>query len=157
MKPEYDYFYNFPPGPLRVRGRCRVRVYARKNNAYTIVLTELNSNVGESITEACASIATDLTALRGLNPKKTRWIHHDPPHDGEAHVIDELRFTWDNSHHASDPQWQPLDDMQVEALTGDTLEMLNRRLGDQESRMEKVVEDEPTEAKGTTRASAGEE
>lgn len=157
MKPEYDYFYNFPPGPLRVRGRCRVRVYALKNNARTVVLTELDSNTGESITEACASIATNLVMVRGLNPKKTRWIQQDLPQDGEPQIFDELRFTWDDNASASDPQWQRLDDMQVEALTGDTLEMLNRRLGDQKSRMEEVVDDEPTEAKGATRTSAGEE
>ena len=104
----YDYFYRFPHEQLRVPGRCRVRIYKRGNGTHTVLLTELNSNSGESITSACDRIATDLTTAKELNPKTTRWIQHDPPHDDLPHSFDELQFTWSSNNRARDPQWQPL-------------------------------------------------
>ena len=116
MKPLHDYFYRFPNGHLGVPGRCRVRVYKRKNGTHTVLLTELNSNTGESITSACERIATDLAAAKRLNPKTTRWIQHDPPQNDLPQVFDELQFTWDSNHTAHDPQWQSLGDEQAEAF-----------------------------------------
>ena len=113
-----------------------------------MLLTELNSNSGESITSACERIATGLAATKGLNPKTTRWIQHEPQHDDLPPVFDELQFTWSNNNTASDPQWQHLDDEQVEALTGDKLSALSRRLGDLEFQIEEGTEHEGTEAKG---------
>ena len=72
-----------------------------------------------------------------------------PSHDDEPHVFDELHFTWNSNNTASDPQWERLDDKQAEALTGDILDTLNRRLGDLEFQIEKVIEHELTEAKRT--------
>ena len=74
----------------------------------------------------------DLVGAKGLNPKSTRWIQHDPLHDGLPPVFDELQFTWSSNNTASDPQWQRLDSEQVEVLTGDSLSALSRRLGDLE-------------------------
>jgi hypothetical protein len=85
-----------------------------------------------------------LAAARGLNLKTTRWIQHEPPH-----VFDELHFTWDSNNTASDPQWERLDDKQAEALTGNILDTLNRRLGDLEFQTEKVMKHEPAQAKRT--------
>lgn len=125
----HDYLHRFPHEHLQMPGRCRLRIYRRKNGTHTVVLTALNSISGESITSACEHIATELVAARGLNPKTTRWIQHDPPHDNQPYLFDELRFTWDRSNRAHDPQWQHLDDGQAEALTGDSLDGLNQRLG----------------------------
>ena len=144
MKPLHDYFYRFPHEQLRMQGRCRVRIYERKNGTHTVLLTELNSNLGESITSACERVATAIAAKRGLNPKTTRWIQHDPSNDELPQVFDELHFTWDSNNTASDPQWQRLVDEQVEALTGDILDTLNRRLGDLELQTEEIPEHEST-------------
>ena len=146
MKPQYDYFYRFPQERLQVAGRCRVRIYERNRGARTVLLTELDSNSGESITSVCERIATDLAATKNLNPKTTRWIQHDPQHDGLPQVFDELQFTWSSDNTASDPQWQHLDDEQVEALTGDSLDAMGRRLGDVELRIEEEPENGGTEA-----------
>ena len=146
MTPVHDYFYRFPPDNLQMFGRCRVRVYERDNGTRTVLLTELNSNSGESITSACQRIATDLAAIRGLKPKTTRWIQHDLPHGGLSHVFDELRFTWSSNNTARDPTWQRLDIAQVEALTGESLSALSRRLGDLGQRVEEGPEYEETEA-----------
>jgi hypothetical protein len=148
MKPLHDYFYRFPHEHLRMTGRCRVRIYKRDHGTHTVLLTELNTNSGESITSTCESIATDLAASKGLNPKKTRWIQHDPPHDDLPQVFDELHFTWDSHNKASDPQWQRLNDEQAEALTGDSLSAMNRLLGDIESRIEEGNKDEGAKTKG---------
>ena len=146
MKPLYDYFYRFPHERLRVAGRCRVRIYKRNNGAHIVLLTELNSNSGESITSACERIATDLVAARGLNPKTTRWIQHDPPHNGLPQVFDELQFTWSSDNTACDPQWQRLGGEQAEALTGDSLSALSRRLGDVEFQIEEETDHGGAEA-----------
>ena len=119
-----------------MRGRCRVRIYERKSNANIVLLTELNSNTGESIASACERIATNIAATKGLSTKTTRWIYHDPPHDDLPQVFDELLFTWDGDNKASDPQWQVLEDEQAEALTGELLGALNRPMGELESPVE---------------------
>lgn len=121
MKPLHDYSYHFPHGHLRLPGRCRVRIYKRNNGTHTVLLTELNTDSGESITSACEHIATDLAAARGLDPRTTRWIQHNPPHNDLPQVFDELQLNWDAVNTASDPQWQRLDVEQAEALTGDSL------------------------------------
>jgi len=136
MKPLHDYFYRFPGEQLHMRGRCRVRIYERKSNANIVLLTELNSNTGESIASACERIATNIAATKGLSPKTTRWIYHDPPHDDLPQVFDELLFTWDGDNKASDPQWQVLGNEQAEALTGELLGALNRPMGELESPVE---------------------
>jgi hypothetical protein len=130
MKPLHDFFYRFPHDYLQMSGRCRVRIYPRTRGAQTVLLTELNTNAGESISSACERIATNLTATKGLNPKTTHWIQHDPTRDDQPEVFDEVQFTWDSDFTASDPQWQRLDDEQIEALTGESLNVLSRRLGD---------------------------
>ena len=149
MKPLHDYFYRFPSDQLRMTGRCRVRIYKRSNGSHTVLLTELNTNSGESISSACERIATDLAASKGLNTRTTRWIQHEPPQDGLPQVFDELQFTWDSSHMASAPQWQSLNAEQAEALTGDTLGSLNRQLGDLGFQVEEETVHEGTETKGS--------
>jgi hypothetical protein len=145
MNPLHDYFYRFPQDHLHVSGRCRVRIYKRGNGTHTVLLTELNSNSGESITSACERIATDLAATKELNPKTTRWIQHDPLRDGLPQAFDELQFAWSSNNTARDPQWQRLGDEQAEALTGDSLGALSRRLGELESQIEEETEYEGTE------------
>ena len=152
MKPIHDYFYRFPSEPHQVPGRCRVRIYRRKNGTHTVLLTELDTNTGESIAGACERIATNLAAVRELNPKTTRWIQHDPPHEDLPQVFEELQFTWDSDFTASDPQWQRIDDEQAELLTGASLDDLERRLGDIGPRIKEESDNVPNqsyEAQGT--------
>lgn len=148
MNPLLDYFYRFPhEHQHNMPGRCRVRIYKRKNGAHTVVLTELDSNAGESVTSACERIATNLVADRRLNPKTTHWIQHDPPHDDQPQVFDELQFVWEGNHSARDPQWQRLSAEQAEALTGASLSALNRRLGDFELQVDEGANRAGSEAK----------
>ncbi len=149
MKPLHDYFYRFPHTQPGMPGRCRVRIYKRQNGDHTVLLTELDTNSGESIASACERIATDLAAVRGLNPKRTRWIQHDSSYDDLPQEFGELQFTWDSTNTASDPQWQRIGDEQAEALTGASLSALNRRLGDFELQIGEGTAHERTEAKGT--------
>ena len=129
-----------------------MRIYRRKNGTHTVLLTELDTNTGESIAGACERIATNLAAVRELNPRTTRWIQHDPPHDDLPQVFEELQFTWDSDNTAHDPQWQPIDDEQAETLTGASLDDLERRLGDIGPRIKEEnnnVPNESYEAQGT--------
>lgn len=144
MKLLHDYFYRFPRAQPGMPGRCRVRIYRRQTGGHTVLLTELDTNSGESIAGACERIATDLAAVRGLNPKTTRWIQHEPPYDELPQEFGELQFTWDSNNIASDPQWQRIGAEQAEALTGASLSDLNRRLGDFELQIEEGTERERT-------------
>ncbi|MCB0132875.1 MAG: hypothetical protein KDD78_18565 [Caldilineaceae bacterium] len=140
----YDYFYRFPSGHVHMPGRCRVRIYKRKNGTHVVVLTELATNSGESIASACERIVTDLVVVRTLNPKTTRWIQHEPSQPGQPQVFDELQFTWDARNCAGDPRWTRIADEQVVALTGDSLDDLDRQLGDLDYQAAEGVDDEST-------------
>lgn len=128
--PLHDYFYRFPDSHLGTPGRCRVRMYKNLRGNHVVLLTELGTNSGESISAACDRIATGLTARWGLNPKTTRWIEHAPPLDDAAAEFDELKFTWKSDKTAENPQWTHLDSQEAEAMTGEDLNALNRSLGD---------------------------
>jgi hypothetical protein len=130
MKPLHDFFYRFPRDSVQMSGRCRVRIFLRNRGAHTVLLTELNTNAGESISSACDRIATDLVAKKGLNPKTTRWIQHEPALDGQPDIFDEVHFTWGSDMTAGAPQWLRLNDEQVEMLTGQSRSILALRLGD---------------------------
>lgn len=148
MEPKHDFYYRFPRGGFGLPGRCRVRIYRRKNGAHTVLLTELYSNTGESIASACERIAVDLVAVRGLNPKTTRWIQHDPLDDDQPDLFDGLQFTWGSDGIASEPEWQRLDDERVEALTGETPSVLSRRFDDLGLQKEEGADHGETETKG---------
>ena len=136
----YDYYYRFQDMQIHMPGRCRVRIYKRRNGTHTVLLTELESNEGESITGSCERIATDLVLRNSLNPKTTRWIQHevpidDPDYDGPPQaslpqVFDELRFTWSHDNRASHPHWEHMSEADAIALTGDSLNALARHMGD---------------------------
>jgi len=128
--PLHDYFYRFPDSHLGTPGRCRVRMYKNPRGNHVVLLTELGTNSGESISGACDRIATGLTARWGLNPKTTRWIEHVPPQDDAVAEFDELKFTWKSDKTAANPQWTHLASAEAEALTGEELSALNRSLGD---------------------------
>ena len=108
--------------------------------------------VADDLDRRCERIATNLAAVRELNPRTTRWIQHDPPHDDLSQIFEELQFTWDSDNAAHDPQWQPIDDEQAETLTGASLDDLERRLGDIGPRIKEEsnnVPNESYEAQGT--------
>lgn len=155
MKPIADYYYRFQDKQLRRPGRCRVRIYRRKNGTHIVLLTELATNNGESITGSCEHIATDLAATKNLNPKTTRWIQHESPDadpdydrtDGGLRqadlpqVFEELQFDWGNGVRASKPQWQAMSEEEAAALLDTSLAALARRLGDADDPMEEESED----------------
>jgi hypothetical protein len=138
MKPIHDYFYRFPQDQMRAAGRCRVRIYKSKNGIHTVLLTELRNNRGESIAAASDRVATDLVMRWGLNPKTTRWLEHIPPDGDHPQEFDELKFTWDDGKIAHTPEWRSIKSEEAEALTGESLDALNRAMGDFEPRIEEA-------------------
>jgi len=148
MKPSDDYLYRFPQNQLGAAGRCRVRLYKSKNGISTVLLTELNSNTGESIAAAGDRIATGLAARWDLNPKATRWIEHTPLQDDLPEEFGELKFTWDSDKVATDPQWRRLAAEEAEAWTGDSLGALNRPLGDDGAEFEEGADGKGGELSG---------
>lgn len=130
MTPTQDYIFRFARDYLHMAGRCRVRIYERKNRAHTVLLTELNDNPGESIASASEQIVTELAARWKLSAPSTRWIHHDATHENGAPQFDELEFDWDSNRVANQPRARRLSESQVEELTGADLATLERRIGD---------------------------
>lgn len=125
-----DYVYRFSREHLPRAGRCRVRIYKHTNGARIVLLTELSHNPGESIASACDHIATELAARWELSPRTTRWLLHELPLDDLPQRFDEIVFTWDDNHTATQPQWHLLGEAQAETLLGEALSALNRRIGD---------------------------
>ncbi len=155
MKPIADYYYRFQDKQLRRPGRCRVRIYKRKNGAQIVLLTELATNTGESITGSCEHIATDLAATKGLNPKTTRWIQHelpevdptydsasdDLPQDDLPQIFEELQFDWGSGVRASKPRWREMSEDEAVSLIDTTLAALARRMGEADDPMEEKTDD----------------
>ena len=150
MKPIYDYYYRFQGAQTRRPGRCRVRIYKRKNGTHTVLLTELATNTGESITGSCEQIATNLVATKKFNPKTTRWIQHeapdiDPGYDstGDAlpQVFEELLFEWGSGARASEPQWQVMSEEEATSMIGVSLAALARGMGEADDPMEVNTDD----------------
>ena len=154
MKPIYDYYYRFQGAQTRRPGRCRVRIYKRKNGTHTVLLTELATNTGESITGSCEQIATNLVATKKFNPKTTRWIQHeapdiapsesspgDSPGDTLPHVFEELRFEWGSGARASAPQWQVMSKDEATSMIGVSLADLARGMGETDDPMEVDTDD----------------
>ena len=97
-------------------------------------------------TRSADVMVTASPAVRGLNPKTTRWIQHDLAQVDLPQVFEELQFTWDSDQTASDPQWQRIDAEQVEVLTGASLDDLERRLGDLGPRIKEESDNVPNES-----------
>jgi len=150
MKPIHDYYYRFQDQQLRRPGRCRVRIYKRKNGTHTVLLTELATNTGESITGSCEQIATNLAATKNLNPKTTRWIQHESPHidpdydptgDTVPQVFEELRFAWGSGARASAPQWREISEEEAVSMIGASLASLAGGVGEANDPMEEGNDD----------------
>ncbi len=129
IKQSQDYLFRFPYNQLTTGGLCRVRMYEIKKGSYTILVSELASAASGSIVAAADTIANNLVTRYGLDPKKTRWIEHLQPQEDQPAEFGELVFTWKGGVAAPDPKWRQMQADEVEALTGDEIEELNRPFG----------------------------
>ena len=89
----HDYLFRYPYNHQATGGCCRVRAYQSGKNSHIVLLSELSSHAG-SIAAASDTIATNLVARYAFDPKKTRWIEHLPPQDGQPGEFGELVFAW---------------------------------------------------------------
>jgi hypothetical protein len=121
-----DYLFRFPYNQQSTGGLCRVRIYQGEKNSQTVLLSELNSHVAGSIAAASDAIANLLLTRYALNPKKTRWIEHTPAEEDQPAEFGELTFAWQGGKALPDPQWRRLEAAEAEALTGETLDDLER-------------------------------
>ncbi|MEM7128187.1 MAG: hypothetical protein AAF702_17780 [Chloroflexota bacterium] len=116
-----DYFYPYPVKPPQIVGRCRVRIYKRKNGSRVVLLSEAKGNKGEPIAAVSSAIATDLVKRWDINPKTARWIEHTPGTKKKKDAFGELTFTWDSEKVASKAKWKKITLDAAEELTGDVL------------------------------------
>jgi hypothetical protein len=137
----HDYYYRIQDQRLHMPGRCRVRVFERKNGTHTVVLTELETNTGESVSSSCERIASDLVVVKSLNPNTTRWIQHQSPQNDLPQVFDEIQFTWSGNNKAGAPEWQRLSHEQAETVTGASLRELGQPYGESDAQTREPADD----------------
>ena len=125
-----DYLFRFPYNHQTTGGLCRVRIYQAEKNNQVVLLSELTSQAAGSIAAAADAIANLLVTRYTLNPKKTRWIEHTPGEDDQQSEFGELAFTWQAGKAQPDPEWRQLESAEVETLTGETLDALERPAGE---------------------------
>ena len=99
-------------------GFCRLRIYGA-NVGTVIVLSELAENLGVSVTNAAAALATEIARIYQLDPDTTFWIEHYGAFSYKGGDCDEtfdlVTFTWRNRT-ASNAEWQRLNSDQLHKL-----------------------------------------
>ena len=99
-------------------GFCRLRIYGA-NVGTVIVLSELAENLGVSVTNASAALATEIARIYDLDPDTTFWIEHYGAFSYKGGDCDEtfdlVTFTWRNRT-ASNAEWQRLNSDQLHKL-----------------------------------------
>ena len=99
-------------------GFCRLRIYGA-NVGTVIVLSELAENLGVSVTNAAAALATEIARIYPLDPDTTFWIEHygafSYTASGGDETFDLVTFTWRNRT-ASNAEWQRLNSDQLHKL-----------------------------------------
>ena len=105
-------------------GFCRLRIYGA-NVGTVIVLSELAENLGVSVTNAAAALATEIARIYQLDPDTTFWIEHYGAFsykDGDCdETFDLVTFTWRNRT-ASNVQWKRLTADELHAMLPDGVE-----------------------------------
>jgi hypothetical protein len=91
---------------------CHLRIFQDKT-ATIIIMTELATNPGMSITNAAEGLTSKIVKQFHLNPQTTRFIEHYGQEsyeleEGRDHVdtFDEVTFSWQGKH-ATNPEWRP--------------------------------------------------
>lgn len=128
----HSYLFRYPYNQQATGGCCQVRIYQNGKSSHIVLLSELTSGAAGSIAAASDTIATNLVARYTFDPHKTRWIEHVPPDSDQPGEYGELIFTWKTGKAAPDPQWRQLEAAEVVALTGATIEQINRPFGETE-------------------------
>ena len=99
-------------------GFCRLRIYGA-NVGTVIVLSELAENLGVSVTNAAAALATEIARIYDLETVTTFWVEHygafSYTASGGDETFDLVTFTWRNRT-ASNAEWQRLNSDQLHKL-----------------------------------------
>lgn len=92
---------------------CHLRIFQDKTGTI-IIVTELATNPGLSITNAAEILASKIVKQFHLNPHTTRFIEHYGQESYEleegrerADTFDEVIFSWQGKQ-AMDPEWRPV-------------------------------------------------
>lgn len=127
-----DAVYHYHHPTTGAPAHCGLRIYAGPAGR-VVVLTELGSNPGISVTNAAAEIATGLAAMYRLDPVTTTWIEH---YNGDSYkgrnriddTFDEVKFLWRGGV-ATDPNWRRLTLPELRDLVTEPQRGRRRRYG----------------------------
>jgi len=87
-----DFIYQFPTGSLSRRdGICRVRIFVSAEGAVWALVTELERNSGDSITNSIERIRKSLIR-QGLISDRAAIIEHYEREEPNAHTFDLVSF-----------------------------------------------------------------
>lgn len=105
---------------LDLLGTCRLRIFEHAQNPghAVAIATEMPGNPGPSVTNAAATIATQLCARMALDPARLLFVEHYNDAHGERFAL--VSFERDNMT-LRRPKWSHTDKATVEALTGHAL------------------------------------
>lgn len=113
-------------GSNGTQAHCGLRIFPRTGK-HVVILTEMDSNTGISVTNDCEHLATLVLRDYELHPNFTIWIEHYSPHSysqnpgaDESETYDLIQFNW-NGQHFSAPRWCRLTYAEVNALCGQQL------------------------------------
>jgi len=105
---------------LDLLGVCRLRIFEHAQNPGHAVdiATEMPGNLGPSITNAAATIATQVCARLALDPARLLFVEHYNDAQGERFAL--VSFERDNMT-LRRPRWSHTDKATVEVLIGQPL------------------------------------
>ena len=90
---------------MKQKGSCLVCIFEYVKNSekwYIVLVTEVNSNLGPSVTNAAESIADQICELYKINPEQTMFIER---YEDRPHELDMVDFNLIDGKHKN-PKWK---------------------------------------------------
>jgi hypothetical protein len=92
--------------------KCDILVFGN-----TVIATELEDNMGTSITNMAEHVAKDVCDARKIPYDKLIWVEHYPERDGIKETYDLVTFNITADGFAN-PRWKPLEEVEIRNLIG---------------------------------------
>lgn len=108
------------------KAHCRIRAYRGRDGQFVVVATELPTNQGTSITNACETLAAEVCTRLEIDPTAMRWVEHYTagPHRDGAESFDVVTFipsAGRREHGLGQPKWRRVSKAVVEDMIGQAI------------------------------------
>lgn len=106
----HDTHYDYP-GYFNYESFCDLKVATIPPGHTLVIFTEVEENVGTSVTNRSEVLATQVCQEFGLLPEKTLFVEHYPERGPRIKRLPEtyalVEYTWEQGH-ARKPEWRYL-------------------------------------------------